>query len=63
MATSARGNRPVFNVRAKQSPDSEYMMTIGAVWPFKEGEGFVVKLHSMPIGWNGECILVAPKEE
>lgn len=63
MAKEAKGNRPVFNVRAKQSPDSEFMTTIGAVWPFREGEGFVVKLNLLPVGWNGECILVAPKDE
>ena len=58
-----RGNKPQFIVRAKQAPDSEYMQTIGAAWPFREGEGFVVKLHSLPIKWDGDMILVPPKSE
>ena len=39
------------------------MQTIGAAWPFREGEGFVVKLHSQPIKWDGDMILVPPKSD
>lgn len=63
MAKDKKGSKPVFHVRARQQPDSEYMMTIGAVWPFREGSGYVVKLHALPVNWNGECILVAPRED
>jgi len=59
----ANGGKPVYLAKAKQSPDSEFMITCGAVWPFKNGDGFVLKLHSLPIAWNGDLILVAPKDE
>lgn len=58
----AQGNKPVFNARAKREPDSEYMQTIGAAWTFKEGEGYVVRLHSLPTNWDGSFILVPPKD-
>jgi hypothetical protein len=58
-----RGNKPQYVVRAKQAPDSEFMQTIGAAWPFNEGDGFVVKLHSLPINWTGDMILVPPKSD
>jgi hypothetical protein len=59
----AKGSKPVYIARAKQSPDSEYMNTIGAAWPFNEGDGLVVKLHSVPTDWKGDFILVTPKDE
>ena len=57
-----KGNKPVFNARAKQDPESDYMQTIGAAWTFKEGEGYVVRLHSLPVNWDGSLILVPPKD-
>lgn len=59
----AKGNKPAYVARAKQSPDSEYMMTLGAAWPFKEGDGFVVKLQRIPTNWNGDILLVPPKDD
>jgi hypothetical protein len=59
---AARGNKPVYNVRARQDPDNDFMVTIGAVWPFENGDGFVVRLHILPIQWDGSMILVKPKE-
>jgi hypothetical protein len=59
----SKGDKPVFNVRVRQEPDSEYMTTIGAAWKFKQGEGFVVKLHSAPVNWDGSIVLVPPKDE
>lgn len=55
-----KGSRPVYHARAKQSPDSDYMTTIGAAWAFKEGDGLVVRLHFLPL--DGQFILVPPKE-
>ena len=60
--STQKGNKPVYIARAKQSPDSEFMTTIGAAWPFNEGDGLVVKLHSVPTDWKGDFILVPPKE-
>ena len=59
----SKGDKPVFNVRARQEPDSEYMNTIGAAWKFKQGDGYVVKLHLVPVNWDGSIVLVSPKEE
>jgi len=59
----SKGDKPVFNVRVRQEPDSEYMTTIGAAWKFKKGEGYVVKLHSIPVNWDGSIVLVPAKEE
>jgi len=58
----SKGEKPVFNARAKKGPESEYMTTIGAAWAFKEGEGYVVRLESLPVNWDGSFILVPPKE-
>ena len=35
---------------------------IGAAWTFKEGEGYVVRLTSIPTQWDGSFILVPPKD-
>ena len=59
----SKGDKPVFNARARQDPDSEHMTTIGAAWKFKQGEGYVVKLQSLPVNWDGSLILVPPKED
>jgi hypothetical protein len=59
----SKGDKPVFNVRARQEPDSEYMTTIGAAWRFKQGEGYVVRLQTIPVNWDGSCVLVPPKDD
>jgi len=58
-----RGNKPLYIARAKQTPDSEVMVTIGAAWPFNQGDGLVVKLQTVPTQWAGDFILVPPKDE
>jgi len=56
-----KGNKPVYVVRARQGPDSEFMTTIGAAWRFNEGDGLVVKLNFLPL--DGQFILVPPKAD
>jgi hypothetical protein len=58
-----KGNPPVYVARAKQSPDSDFMQTIGAAWSFNQGDGLVVTLHFIPTQWDGKLILVPPKED
>ena len=58
-----KGNKPKYIARAKKDEDSDYMQTIGAAWPFKEGEGLVIKLDLVPTNWSGDFILVPPKED
>lgn len=58
--------QPDFIVRAKQSADSEYWSTIGAAWTanFKDGStGYSVKINNMPLNWNGDCLLMRPKQD
>lgn len=58
--------QPDYVVRCKQSPDSEYWLTIGAGWTakFKDGtEGISLKINSQPVGWNGDCLLMKPKDQ
>lgn len=56
----SKGSRPVYHARAKQSPDGDFMTTIGAAWRFNEGDGLVVRLNFLPL--DGQFILVPPKE-
>ena len=58
-----KGSRPTYIARARQTPDSEYMNTIGAAWPFEQGDGLVVKLQMTPTNWDGSFVLVPPKED
>ena len=60
---SEKGSKPVFNARAKTDPENDFMITIGAAWEFKDGEGYVVKLQNVPINWDGSFILVPPKDD
>jgi len=59
----AKGDKPQFIARSRQEPDSEYLTTVGSAWKFKKGEGYVVKIHSMPVNWDGSFILVPPFEK
>jgi len=58
--------QPDYVVRCKQSEGSDYWLTIGAGWVanFKDGStGISVKINSQPVGWNGDCLLMAPKAQ
>jgi len=57
------GSKPTYYVRAKQSPDSEYFTTVGAVWPMKERDGYVMKLNMLPTQFDGDLLIVPPKDE
>ena len=56
----AKGEKPVYVVRARQEPDSDYLTTVGSAWKFKKGDGYVLRIHSMPVKWDGSFILVSP---
>jgi hypothetical protein len=57
----AKGNKPDFNVRAKQG---EYWSTVGAAWKVKD-DGISIRLNAIPVGneWDGSLLLLPPKEE
>lgn len=46
--------RPEFIARAKQDPDSDFWVSIGAAWRFKDAdkEGYAVRLHTVPVQWT-----------
>ena len=43
-------NQPEFVVRAKTGPGRKEWATIGYAWRRERGEGFSIKLNTMPIG-------------
>lgn len=59
----AKGDKPHFIIRARQEPESDYLTTVGSAWKFKKGDGYVVKIYSMPVNWDGSFILVPPFEK
>ena len=60
-------SKPTFLARATVAKDKDgnddIVRTIGAAFPFNEGDGYVVNLNTVPTDWNGSFILVKPKEE
>ena len=54
--------QPDYVVRAKTGPGSKEWSTVGSAWKRDKGEGFSVKLHSIPIGehWKGVLKLLPP---
>ena len=67
MAKGSRTNRPAYNVRAKtgrkDENDRDIFVTVGAAWPFGSGEGFNIKVNMLPINFDGQLMLVPPKED
>ena len=58
-------HQPEFVVRAKTGPGRKEWATIGYAWRRERGEGFSIKLNTMPIGshWNGVLKLLPPYNE
>lgn len=58
------GRKPDWVIRAKQDASSDYWSTIGVGWSFKDGkEGVSIRLHTIPVGWSGEMLLMRPLEQ
>jgi hypothetical protein len=57
--------QPDFVVRAKTGPGNKDWATLGFAWRRESGEGFSIKLNTMPIGnhWNGVLKLLPPFED
>lgn len=60
-----KSRQPDFVVRAKTGPGRKDWSTLGYAWRRESGEGFSIKLNTMPIGshWNGVLKLLPPFEE
>jgi hypothetical protein len=53
--------QPTFVVRAPDSTKRGRWVTVGYAWPLKTGEGFSVKLNTIPVGvWDGALVLLPP---
>jgi hypothetical protein len=64
---SAKGNRPVYNVRAKTGQKDgegrDIFTTVGAAWPFNQGDGLNVRINLLPVNFDGQLMLVPPKDD
>ena len=50
--------KPQYIIRAKVGAG---WTSIGACWPLRSGEdGFSLKLTSIPLAWDGRCVLLPP---
>lgn len=54
---------PKYVLRAKESPDSDRWVSVGAVWPTKDGDVFSVRLNVLPVNFDGSCVMMKPKEQ
>lgn len=53
--------QPVYVVRAPDSTKRGRWVTVGYAWALRNGEGFSVKLNSIPVGsWDGALVLLPP---
>ena len=53
--------QPTFVVRAPDSTKRGRWVTVGYAWPLRNGEGFSVKLNTIPVGvWDGALVLLPP---
>ena len=53
--------QPIFVVRAPDSTKRGRWVTVGYAWALRNGEGFSVKLNSIPVGaWDGALVLLPP---
>lgn len=62
-----RGQEPekrevAFYVRAKTGPGTRDWSNVGVAFTRRNGEGFTIKLNTLPISkdWNGSLVLVPP---
>ena len=53
--------QPLYVVRAPDSTKKGRWVTLGYAWALKSGEGFSVKLNTIPVGvWDGALVLLPP---
>jgi hypothetical protein len=62
---NAESRQPEFVVRARTGPGRKEWATIGHAWRRERGDGYSIKLNTMPIGnhWNGVLKLLPPYAE
>ena len=52
-----KDQKPQYVALAKQSVDSEFMVTVGVGWKVKDGDGIVISLDLLPTKWDGIVLL------
>lgn len=53
--------QPVYVVRAPDSTKRGRWVTLGYAWALRNGDGFSVKLNTIPVGtWDGALVLLPP---
>ena len=56
--------QPKFVVRAPDSTKRGRWVTVGYAWDLRNGDGFSVKLNTVPVGaWDGALVLLPPFQE
>ena len=60
-----RGKSPDFVIRARQGPNSDFFVNVGAAWyvDVNGKQGISVKLNLLPIGSDGSFLMLPPKEQ
>lgn len=63
----AQGQQPTHQVRAKtgrkDTEGNDIFFNVGAAWPFRNGDGFSIKLNAVPVGFDGTLLLSPVKDE
>jgi hypothetical protein len=54
-------SKPQYVALARQSLDSEYMVTVGSGWKVKGGDNIVLRLDLVPTKWDGTILLARSK--
>ena len=63
IANVLKGSKPQYVALARQSPDSEFMVTVGVGWNVKECDSIVLRLDLLPTKWDGTVLLTRGKNE
>jgi hypothetical protein len=52
-----KDKKPQYIALARQSVDSELMVTVGVGWKVKDGDSIVLRLDLLPTKWDGTVLL------
>jgi hypothetical protein len=52
-------------LRARQAEGSDFYVTLGVAWKIQVNgaDAYSVKLQNIPLGWDGSCLMMPPKNE
>jgi hypothetical protein len=58
-----KGSKPQYVAFARQSLDSEYIVTVGSGWKVKGDDTIVLRLDLLPTKWDGTILLARSKNK